>query len=395
MRAQETRLALQELYDFEGFYFQKISVKNSVEIKLKKRFKTGTCPVCNLSRRKVIEIKSRKVRDSNIANKKCYIRFDSYRIKCNCGYNGMEKIDLILPGEKLTKRFADYVYSLCERMSLVDVAKTALIDWRTAKRIDKKRLKEKFKDLKNINPTRIGVDEIAHEKGHKYLTIVRDVDKGVIWVGEKRKKETLDQFFKELGKEKSNEITVAVMDMWKPYIASVKENTKAEIVFDRFHISKKINEAVDKIRKKEFANANSEERKMMKHKRFLILSRQKRLNDEKREELKDLLDLNKNLYVAYILKEQVLNIFDEKKVENAKKRFEKWFENVEKADVKEFREVLKMIGHYWYGIENYFRHRITNGASEGYNNKINIIKRRAYGFKDIEYFKLKILQSCS
>src|SRR3989344_3423817 len=90
-----------------------------------------------------------------------------------------------------------------------------------------------------------------------------------------------------------------------------------------------------------------------------------------------------------------LDIFDEKIKENALRRFEKWKENVNNAQVEEFRKVIKMMETYWYGIENYFRHRVTNGASEGYNNKINIIKRRAYGFKDIEYFKLKILQSCS
>jgi transposase len=280
-------------------------------------------------------------------------------------------------------------------MTLSDVAKMAMVNWRTVKRIDKKKLKEKFKGLTTTNPTRIGVDEIAYEKGHKYLTIVRDIDAGVIWVGYKRKKETLDEFFAELGKKKSVEITVAVMDMWDPYIKSVKENTSAEIVFDKFHIAKKINEAVDKIRKKEFSKADKEERILMKHKRFLILSRQKRLDKKEREELNSLLELNKKLYKAYLLKEQVLDIFHVRRKSLALDRLNIWKENVRKAKIKEFEEVLKTMESYWYGIDNYFTHHITNGASEGYNNKINIIKRRAYGFKDIEYFKLKILQSCS
>ena len=217
----------------------------------------------------------------------------------------------------------------------------------------------------------------------------------MIWVGDKRKEETMNQFFTELGKEKTKLITVAVMDMWDPFIKSVKENTKAEIVFDKFHISKKINEALDNIRKKEFSRADFEERKRMKKKRFLILSRDKNLDNEKREELRTLLEINKNLQVAYILKEQILDIFDEKSKENALLRIEKWKENVINAQVEELRKVIKMMDTYFYGIENYFTHHVTNGASEGYNNKINIIKRRAYGFKDIEYFKLKILQSCS
>ena len=386
---------LKELYDFEGFSFKEICKKISVIINIKKKGRTGICPVCNKKRRKVIETRIRKIRDKNIAEEKCFIVIKSYRIICRGCFRGMEKLDFVLPGEKFTKRFADYIYSLCEKMTLSDAAETAMINWRTAKKIDKKKLQEKFKDLKNVNLTRIGVDEIAYEKGHKYLTIVRDVDNGVIWVGDKRKKETLDKFFAELGKEKSKQITVAVMDMWDPYIKSIRENTNAEIVFDKFHISKKINEAVDQIRKKEFAKADPEERLKMKKKRFLILYRNKNLDNEKREELRTLLDINKNLQIAYLLKEQILDIFDERVKENAIQRFEKWKENVHKAEVEEFRKVIKMMETYWYGIENYFTHRVTNGASEGYNNKINIIKRRAYGFKDIEYFKLKILQSCS
>jgi transposase len=366
-----------------------------VEINLKKKVKTGICPKCLKKRRKVIEIRKRKIRDLDVSDKKCYILVNTYRIMCSCGYRGMELLDFVKKGDRFTKKFVDYIVDLCQRMSLTDVSNTARIHWETAKRIDKEALQEKFKDLKNINPKRVGVDEITYEKGHKYLTVVRDLDGGVIWVGDKRKKETLDQFFKELGKRKSKQITVAVIDMWDPYIKSISENTNAEIVFDKFHIAKKINEAVDKIRKKEFAKADKQERIKMKHKRFLILARQKRLDDEKRETILDLLDLNKNLYIAYTLKEQILDIFDERKKIVALQRFERWKENIEKIEMEEFSEVLKTIENYWYGIENYFTHRLTNGASEGYNNKIGLIKRRAFGFKDIEYLKLKILQSCS
>ena len=386
---------LKELYNFEGFSFNEICKENSVIIKLKKKGKTGICPVCNKKRRKVIETRTRKIRDDNIAKEKCFIVINAYRILCRGCYRGMEKLDFILPGERFTERFAKYIYELCEKMTLKDVAKMALIDWRTAKRIDKKKLRERFRNLKGIAPKRIGVDEIAHEKGHKYLTIVRDLDAGVIWVGEKRKKDTLDQFFEELGKRKSNKITVAVIDMWDPYIASIKENTNAEIVFDKFHIAKKINEAVDSIRKREFAKADKEERINMKHKRFLILYRNKNLNKEQEKDLNELMEINKTLYEAYILKEQALNIFDRRQRNVALRKLENWKKNVHESNIEEFEKLLKTLEHYWYGIENYFTHRVTNGASEGYNNKINIIKRRAYGFKDIEYFKLKILQSCS
>jgi len=133
----------------------------------------------------------------------------------------------------------------------------------------------------------------------------------------------------------------------------------------------------------------------MKHKRFLILYRNKNLNKEQKKNLNELMKQNKILYEAYLLKEQVLSIFDRKQKNIALERLSSWEKNVRKAKIKEFQKLLKTLEHYWHGIENYFTHHVTNSASEGYNNKINIIKRRAYGFKDIEYFKLKILQSCS
>jgi len=386
---------LKELYKFEGFSFCEIRKENSVIICIKKKRKTGICPVCNKERRKVIEVRERTIRDENISKKKCFILLKTYRISCKGCYRGMEKLDFILPGERFTERFADHIYELCEKMTLKDVAKECMINWRTAKRIDKKKLKEKFKDLKGIAPTKIGIDEIAYEKGHKYLTIVRNIDAGVIWVGIGRKKETLDEFFNELGKRKCKKISVAVIDMWDPYIKSIKENTNAEIVFDKFHIAKKVNEAIDNIRKKEFSKADKEERINMKHKRFLILYRNRNLNKEQKKNLNELMKQNKKLYKAYLLKEQALSIFEKRQKNVALERLKSWKENIRKAKIAEFSKLLKTLEHYWYGIENYFTHHVTNGASEGYNNKINIIKRRAYGFKDLEYFKLKILQSCS
>jgi transposase len=108
-----------------------------------------------------------------------------------------------------------------------------------------------------------------------------------------------------------------------------------------------------------------------------------------------LLPMLNNLYKAYLLKEQLFGIFDRKQKNTALERLKSWKKNVRKARITEFSKLLKTLERYQYGIENYFKHHVTNGASEGYNNKINIIKRRAYGFKDLEYFKLKILQSCS
>jgi transposase len=401
MEPQKPNIAIKELLGFTGFnlcgfYKEKdIWEKEQYVFCFSRKHKTGRCPKCHLERRKYEEKYVRFIRDLNICGEKCILKMEFYKINCSCGYRGMEEISFLGKYQRVTKRLADFVCKLCERMSISDVARTLGLDWKTVKNIDKENLRSTVKGLENSNPKRIGIDEIASQKGHNYLTIVRDLDEGVIWIGNKRKEETLDKFFRELGKEKSSKIELAVMDMWDPYIASVSENTSANIVFDKFHVSKVINECLDSVRKKEFAKADNEERIEMKHKRFLILSRESHLDKEEKETLGRLMKQNKILYQAYLLKEQILDIFSTGTWDDAFQRIEMWIKNVNESGIEEFDKAVNRIKRYFYGILNYFRYKVTNAGSEGFNTKINVIKRRAYGFKDIEYFRLKILQSCS
>ncbi len=386
--------AFNDLFAFEGHKVCGVSVEEDVvTVNLKRLRKTGTCP-CGERRCKVVEEFQRKVRDLSVSGKKCYVEILTYHISCKCGYYGIEKIDFMDKYSRYTNRFVQYVAQLCKTMSLVDVAEAANIDWKTAKRIDLLELGKLIISLDDVNPTGIGIDEIAYAKGHKYLTVVRKIGGGVIWIGKGRKKEVLDQFFKELGKEKCKNITVAVIDMWKPYIKSISENTNAEIVFDKFHVIKKINEAVDKIRKQEFAKADEDEKRRMKKKRFLILKRGEKLNEDEKQSLQDIMNKNVNLYIAYLLKEQVSEVFEETDLERGISRLERWIENVRKIGMEAFTKVLEMMESHWDGITNYFKHHLTNAASEGFNRKINVIRRRACGYKDLHYFQLKILQTC-
>lgn len=216
----------------------------------------------------------------------CYLYYEQYKLHCKCGYRGYEEVGFVDDYSHCTMSFEEYVARLCDLMSLKEVSGLVGLDWKTVKRIDKKHIQQTLTKLCDLSPTSIGVDEVAYEKGHKYLTIVRDVDTcRVIWVGEDRKQSTLDEFFEELGEEKSERIKTVVMDMWDPYIASVKKHTSAGIVFDKFHVAKKANEALDKIRKKEFSDASPEDRKDMKNKRFLILRRSENVPLDKKETL--------------------------------------------------------------------------------------------------------------
>ena len=386
-----------DIYTFSGFKCSKIKYqRNQVDIYLTRTRKTADCRNCGRRNSVRNESYTRTIRDLDLGPKKCYITFKETKLHCRCGYRGYEKITFTRPYAHCTKRYEEYVVCLTEKMTISDTRIITGLDWKTVKDIDKYYIKKRLVGLDALTPRRLGIDEIAYEKGHKYLTIVRDLDLNrVIWIGVNRKKETLDTFFTLIGKKKQRLITVVVLDMWDPYIVSIKEHCpKADIVFDKFHIIKKINEAVDTVRKEEFAKAKKEERIQMKRKRFIILKRAKNLTEDQQGKLKEIMENNELLYKAYLLKEQISDIFDEESFDSAMNRLDQWIQNVNESEIPSFKKVLKTLRQYAYGVHNYFNYHITNAGSEGFNTKINIIRRKAYGFWDLEYFKLKIFQSC-
>lgn len=388
---------LKNLFPYKGYKFCVLENGKQMIIGLTSRRITGICPNCG-KRCNDIELEyERTIRELDIVGKKCFLRFLQKKIKCSCGYRGVEKLEFVEKLRRVTKRMETYIVSLCETMTLKDVSLATGLDWKSIKKIDRDYIKSTLPDISNLVIRRIAIDEIALMKGHKYFTIIRDYDTGLalaIFFG--RGYEETAKALDKLGKEKRESIAFASIDMWDPYIKALKEKCpNAEIVFDKFHVVKKVNEALDNIRKKEFAKASKEERIEMKHKRFIILSREKNLEKKEKEELDNLMEKNEKLYKAYLLKEHILSIFDDKtsSFEEIKKRIASWFENIFSSGIEEFYGVVDMMCRFFDGILNYFRYGMTNAIAEGFNTKINVIKRRAYGYSDIEYFMLKIYQS--
>lgn len=289
-----------------------------------------------------------------------------------------------------------FIVSLAEKMSLKEVAEVVQLDWKTVKTVDKEYVRSLLPKIQDLDVRRLAIDEIAVMKGHKYLSILRDYDTGVaVKVFFSRTYGATIEALGSLGADFLAKIRLVALDMWDPYIKALNEKCpQAELVFDKFHVVKKVNEAIDKIRRNEFAKSEPEERKLMKKKRFVILKRNSNLTRSQKVELAELMKNNETLYKAYLLKEQLLSIFDDKKsrFEEVRERLTHWLENTLSSEIKELEEVVSTIRSYFYGILNYFRYGMTNAISEGFNTKINIIKRRAFGFHDIEYFILKIYQ---
>jgi transposase len=385
------------LFPFKGFKVFVLENGNRVLLGLQSSKVCGICPICSKRCRRVEMVYERTIRDLDLAGTPCFVQFLQKKICCKCGYRGPEKLDWVSKSHRVSVRMETYVACLCEKMTLKDASIVSGLNWKTVKEVDKEYIKKLLPDISKLNITRIAMDEIAIMKGHKYVTIIRDYDTGiVITIVLGRAYETVRNALLELGKERLAQIKYVSLDMWDPYIKAIKECCpNAELIFDKFHVVKKVNEALDTVRKEAFASASKEERINMKQKRFVILKREQNLDKKEREKLHDLMHNNELLYKSYLIKEQLLNIFDDKTstFDQIKERIDTWFSNILSNELTTFYGVVNMIKTHLHGILNYFRYGMTNAISEGFNTKINIIKRRAYGIRDLEYFKLKICQS--
>lgn len=388
---------LKSLFPFKGFKPCVLKLESDIIIGLESLRLTGTCPKCgNLCRNIECEYE-RLIRDLNLAERECYLRFKQKKIRCKCGFRGLEKLDFVAKYDRVTTRLAAKVAKDCEEATLKEVARRHNLDWKTVKEIDRAHIKTLLPEIGNLQIRRLAIDEIAIMKCHKYFTVIRDYDSGVavkIFFG--RGYEETASALASLGKDKLAKITHISLDMWDPYIKVVKEHCpNAKLVFDKFHVVKKVNEALDEVRRKEFAKATDEERINVKHKRWIILTRENKLNNEQKEKLDELMRKNDRLYKAYLLKEQILSIFDDKTstFEKICDRINCWIENILSNELEEFNIVINTIQNHMYGILNYFRYGMTNAIAEGFNTKINVLKRRAFGYSDLEYFILKIYQS--
>jgi transposase len=281
-------------------------------------------------------------------------------------------------------------------MSNKAVARTMHIHKDTVKELDKIYMQGLLKKHPPTIPRVMGVDEMSIGKGNSYRIIVSDIERGrPIWIGgEGRKKEDLDGFFQALGENKSKRIKLAVMDMWKAFRNSVEHNApNAQILYDKFHILNHLSTAMDKVRRSEYKRVSEKDRSFIKGQRYNLLSRRANLSTDSKQALKKLLAANKRLNTAYLLKEEFSQLWDYQSETWARRFFENWKEKLKWQRLKPFEKFAAMIEKHWDGIASYFiaENKVKLGFVEGLNNKVRVIRSRAYGYRDEEYLKLKIL----
>jgi transposase len=281
-------------------------------------------------------------------------------------------------------------------MTIVDVAKELKLDWHTVKELEKQYMREQLRRNPVAAPRAIGVDEIAIKKGHIYRIVVSDLERGrPIWFGgEDRTEVSMDQFYTWLGPKKTKKIDLAIMDMWKPFGKSLRNNApQAAIVYDKFHVMRHLGEALDKVRKQEYARLAGKDRAYIKGQKYTLLSNRENLTLEGRKALKKLLGANKRLNTAYLLKETFGQLWSYQTEGWARRFFDNWKESLKWQRLKPYVKFAAMIERHWDGIAAYSRaeNKVSLGFVEGLNNKIRVIQRRAYGLRDEEYLRLKIL----
>ena len=249
----------------------------------------------------------RRVRDLPSAGFRIFLELEVRRVACrHCGTVKRERLDFLADNPHFTKRFAFYVGRRCRQASIRDVAKELKLDWGTVKTLEMQYMRVQLERAGTPVPRAIGIDEISVRKGHSYRIVVSDlVRKRPIWFGgEDRSEASMAAFYDWLGPKKSCQIKLAVMDMWKPFRNVTKDKApQAAILFDKFHIMRHLGEALDKVRKAEYARLSGRDRRFIKGQKYNLLSRHENLTLEGKRSLKILLAANKRLNTAYVLKE--------------------------------------------------------------------------------------------
>lgn len=277
-------------------------------------------------------------------------------------------------------------------MTIEDVAYNVKMNWNTIKNIEKQYLKEHYSKPSLHELSRIAIDEFAVLKGHAYMTVVLDVDSGrVLFVGKDRSKESLDEFWRRV-KRSGAKIKAVAIDMWPAYIGSVMENCPdADIVFDHFHIIKILNQKLDEIRRDIFRDETLyNKRSLIKGTRWLLLKNQDNLSETVSARLNEALAVNQPLAIAYYLKEELRLLWDQNSIEQAWYFLKSWVKKAYASGLVKLREFANTLMSHYTGILNWYKHRISTGKLEGFNNKIKVLKRKAYGYRDFDFFILKI-----
>ena len=390
-----------ELYYTQGIRdFQvKETIYSEERMEIHLRRKEHLCPKCGAKSVSLIVLYERDVRGLPMGRiLEVHLIYPMHRIYCHCCHeSSVEEIPVLShPRARLSIMFERMVLELREQLSIQALAKLYHLRWHTVKDIEKRYLQQKFATIDTSKVQAVGVDEIHIGHGQAkqaYLTIVRDLESGaVIHVGDGKGVSALEG---ALSKLNASKLQVVAMDMANAYSSWFKEHfPKAQIVFDHFHVIKLMNDRLDHVRRRVMAKLDSMERKHLKGLRFIFLKNEEDIPEDNKNILHNLKGKFQEIGDVYMFKEALRTIY--RVAQNAYQAtilLHQWCKEAEKTLIPELKTIAKTIRDRMEGITTYwtFEH-LSNASMEGFNNKIRWLIRQAYGFRDIEYLKLKIYQ---
>lgn len=388
---------LYHMFDIRGYQYTKTDYfKSRACFVIEQPRERLRCPECGSADVHAQGHKDRFLQTVPIGLKPTFILLKVARVLCpQCEVTRQVKVPFADPRRTYTHSFERYALELSKATTIQDAARHLDVSWDIIKDIQKRNLHRRFGKPKLKNLKEIAIDEIAIGKGHAYFTVVLDLRSGaVVYVGDGKGAEALTAFWKRLRASHAKVKAVAT-DMSKAYIAAVRKNLpKAVHVFDHFHVIKLYNDKLSAFRRELFRQLTDEgQRLILKGTRWLLLKNPENLDPLRNEKqrLEEALALNTPLTIAYYLKEDLRQIWQQTSKANARKVLEDWIRRADASGVSMLRKFARTLEEHRDGILAFYDYRISTGPLEGINNKIKTMKRQAYGFRDHEFFKLKIL----
>jgi transposase len=394
---------LNKIEKFKSFvykksYWEKIDGEESLVVELSKRKNSrGKCVVCGKKCPSYDRQPCRIYEYVPLWGIRVYFRYSPRRVNCKKDGIHVEQVPWSEGKKRLTKSYQLFLACWAKRLSWKEVATVFRASWESVYRSVEWVVNYGLSHRTWDNVKQIGIDEIAVFKGHKYLTMVYQLDKGLrrlLWCGEDRKTKTLLRFFREFGKERCGRLEFVCSDMWKPYLKVIKKKAvNALNILDRFHIMKKFNVAIDETRRQEVKKLKVEEKEnVLVNGRWLLLKKVANLTEKQTHRLSQLLKINLSSVKAYLLKEDFQQFWRYKSAGWAGKFLEDWATRTMKSKLVPMKKVAKMLRSHKALILNWFRAdgELSSGAVEGLNNKAKLAMRKAYGFKTLKCLKIAL-----
>lgn len=354
------------------------------------------CPECGNDFVWIKEWRTREFVGVPLGSKKVILVVDIPKIYCpECQANRQVHLPFARPNKHYTRAFEHYVLRLLQEMTVQAVADFVGVSWDTVRDIEQHYLEKHFSNPSFKGVRYIAIDEISSKKGYNFLTVVMNLENGqVIYVGDGRQEDALTDFWKKL-KRSRTKIEAVASDMSRPYTKAIRENIPNAVhVFDRFHIVKMFNEVINNVRRSLYHKIkDKDEKSLLKGLKYILLKRPENLDPSKEEpeRLQRTLEANSDLSTIYYLKEELHSLWDEEDAESAQGKMMDMIAFMLSEQIPYLKRFAKSLRAHAFGILAWFDYEISTGPLEGLNNKIKNIKRMAYGFRNMKYFKLKIL----